>query len=99
MRSATTRSATVCLLRSGQRSPNFAADLFERGSGIRNHGSQAVEKMNHTWVAGVGHLGVRTGQAFEIIPAFVAQWIEFGRVNQGGRQAGDVRGAQRRDSG
>src|SRR5580704_15016797 len=97
MRSATTRSATVSLLRSGQRRPNFTADLFERGPGIRNHGPQAVEKMNHTWVASVGHFHMRTDEAFDIVAALVAQRIEFRRVNESAGEAVHIVGAQRRD--
>src|SRR5580700_8905774 len=102
MRSATMRSATLLspsVSSAGQpwglpqRSPDFAADLFECGTSIRNHRPQAVEKMNHTRVASVGHVNVRAGQALGIIQGLVAQRIEFRRVNQGAWQTGDAAGA------
>src|SRR6185437_5431395 len=81
--------------RSGQRCANFAADLLECRACIGYDGSQTIEKMNHTWMAGVGHLVSRLGQALEINPSLVAQRVEFCRMNQCRRHVREILGLQR----
>ena len=81
------------------RAPDLLADLRQHQPRLRQNRAHGVEIMDHAVVADMLDCDAGREQLARIGIAFVAHRIEFGGVDDRGRQALQVQRAQRRDPG